>query len=60
MSVYVDLKAFERRLTDVISQLHPVAWRWRGTVFCSFLYYNFRTCTCITNCVIHCARLVRG
>ena len=26
----VDLKAFERRLTDVISQLQPVAVRWRG------------------------------
>ena len=32
MCIYVDdLKAFERRLTDVVSQLQPIAVRWRGT-----------------------------
>jgi len=30
--IFVDLKAFERRLTDVVSQVQPVAVRWRGIV----------------------------
>jgi len=28
-----DLKAFERRLTEVITQLHPVAIKWRVILF---------------------------
>jgi len=45
--MFVDLKAFERRLTDVISQVQPVAVRWRGTYNLSTFalhYINFNVC----------------
>jgi len=29
----IDLKAFERRLTDVISHLQPITVRWRGRFY---------------------------
>ena len=38
--IYVDLKAFERRLTDVIAQVQPVAVRWRGTFNLSIILYS--------------------
>ena len=35
---FVDLKSFERRLTEVIAQTHPAAARWRSK-FC-FIVLN--------------------
>ena len=60
----VDLKAFERRLTDVVSQVQPVAVRWRGILnclfyFCSTLCYGlcllllFSLYTLYNLCTVH-------
>lgn len=32
LDVIVDLKAFERRLTEVIACLHPATTRWRSKI----------------------------
>jgi len=39
--LYADLKAFERRLTDVISQCQPVAVRWRGIFISAKMLFVF-------------------
>ena len=33
-----DLKAFERRMIEIISSLQPITWRWRITLFILVLF----------------------